>query len=279
MSYILDTKLQSQTIYLTSSNAIGRNPFIFQFNNLIQKPTNIKMILSVEEFVISNSFNNIYAPYNEIYFTKSSFPIIQLAIPAGLYNINSFITQLNSQLIPYAITAVYNPLIFKLSFVCTQEISIVFCSFANMIGVSKDNKNQYIYPINSSLPNYTIFMPGVIDFSGTSYIFLKCDDLALSNINSYGVINNTLARIPINSPYGYKIYYRPTETIKYMLNNYSISTLTFYLEDVLNNIIDIGSSEFQLLLKISYIYTPEEKNNLELTLEHHLLNLPVENTE
>ena len=64
-----------------------------------------------------------------------------------------------------------------------------------------------------------------------------------------------------------------------MLNNYSISTLTFYLEDVLNNIIDIGSSEFQLLLKIAYIYTPDEKNNLEGTLEHHILNIPEENTE
>ena len=56
MSYILNTKFQSQTIFLNSAGAMSRDPFTFNFANSISCPTNMRMLISVEEFIIPNCF-------------------------------------------------------------------------------------------------------------------------------------------------------------------------------------------------------------------------------
>lgn len=282
MSYILDTKLQSQTIFLTSQKASTRNPFLFTLSNNITAPTNMRMLISVEDFVMSNCLTNITNYNNQIVFFQGV-ELIKV-IPVGLYNVKSFITLLNTLLIvDTSIVATYDTAKFKIVFVATapfQLLSSTTCS--GLIGVAKNDKNEYIYPVVASAypVAYTMTMNSCVDFSGTPYIFLKCEEIIASNINSYGVINNTLARIPINSPYGYKIYYRPSDSYKIITSIPTIQTLTFTLEDINNNNIDIGSNEFQLLLKISYIYEPQEKGDyLSGTLIHHMTTLPDEEVE
>lgn len=281
MSYIIDTKSQSQTIFLSTKKASGRNPFSFALNNYITAPTNMRMLISVEDFVISNCFPNINTNNNKLSFTSNIYGYIQITIPPVLYNINTFIIQINKQLLPYEIVGVYDQLQFKISFVSVCPFELRHSTCEALIGVGKDIKNDYIYPITSiTEPAYTINLPSCIDFSGTPYIFLKCDEIIASNINSYGIINNCLCRIPVNSPYGYKIYYRPTESYKIISSLPTIQTLNFYLEDIYNNTLDIGSNDFELLLKISYIYEPIEKGDvLSGTLIHHMTTLPDEEEE
>jgi len=278
MSYILDTKLQTQTIFLNSLRAASRNPYNFNFSNPIISNLNMRMLISLEDFTISNCFNNVNSNNNILAFTSDIYGKKQIIIPEKMYNINSFVTQINSQLLQYEITAVYDKSIFKLSFVsiCPFRIRVSTCE--SLIGVSKDNNNEFIYPIESTAtPSYTIYMPSCIDFSGSPYLFLKCNNLLFSNINSYGTINNCMARIPINSPYGYKIYYRPTETIKFISSVGNINNLSFSLEDAYNNPLDIGGNEFQMLIKINYIYTPIEKGDyLEGSLDHFISQIPKE---
>ena len=275
MSYIIDSKIQSQTIFLSSHRAKSRSPFKFDLSNAITVPLNMKILLSVEEFVISNCFNNVTIYNNKIAFTCSTHGYFQVELTPNIYNTTSFITSINLLLLPYDIVAVYNQKQFKISFVSVYMFQLEESTCAQLIGVGKNNQNTYEYPLYaSSDPAFTLYMPSCVDFSGSSYIFLKSDDVITSNINSVGVINNTLCRIPINSPYGYKIFYRPTESTKILISNNNIQSLTFSFEDMNNNEVDIRSTEFQLLIKISYIYTPIEKSNLiEGTIDYHLAQM------
>jgi hypothetical protein len=276
MSYKLDTKYQSQTIFLNSSNALSRNPFLFNFSNTITAPMNMRMLISVEEFIIPNVFNNITNQNNLFEFNTTS-GLITISISPGLYNALSFITALNIELSIHNITAVYNMKTFKISFVSTSVISLTNCTCPNILGVSKDNTNNYIYPINSSLPDYTIYMSACVDFSGTSHLFLKCSDLLFQNINSHGVVNSTMCRIPINVPFAYKIFYRPTEVIKFISSKVNINSLSFNIVDSNNNDIDLNNLEFQILLKVDYIYTPQEQGNLlEGSLNYHMNTISVD---
>ena len=70
MSYILDSKLQTKTIFLSTIKALSRDPFLFQFSNLIRVPSNMQMVLSVEDFVIPNCFFNINTFNNSIIFQR-----------------------------------------------------------------------------------------------------------------------------------------------------------------------------------------------------------------
>lgn len=278
MSYNLNTQLQTQTIYLSSARAKSRDPFNFQFNSLIQIPSSTKILISVEEFVITNFFDNIVAPKNKIIFDKAG-QIITVEIPTGLYNVKQFVSECNAQLLGSGITCVYQSNYFKMTFVSTSLISLTYTDIPQILGVARNIDNEYIYPVNASTPVFTIWMPNSIDMSGSPYIFLKCNDILVSNLNSYGDVNNTLCRIPVNVNSGYKIFYRPTETTKYLVNNSAFTSLSFYLEDVFNNPI-IPQNDFQMLLKISYIYPPDEKNIMTGTLLHHINTImPDEETQ
>jgi len=268
MSYTLNTQLQSQTVYLASSRAKSRDPFSFQFNSLIQIPSSTKILISIEEFVITNFFNNIVSPNNKIIFDKAG-QTITISIPTGLYNINQFVSECNTQLTGSGITCVYQSNYFKITFVSTVSISLTYTDIPQILGVARNNENQYIYPITASTPVFTIWMPNCIDMTGSPYIFIKCNDILVNNLNSYGDVNNTLCRVPVNVNAGYKIFYRPTETTKYLVNNSAFSSLNFYLEDIYNNPIN-PQNDFQMMLKISYIYPPEEQNIMTGTLLHHI---------
>lgn len=278
MSYILDTKYQTKTIFLNSLRSHTRNPFNFNFTNFISCPYNMNMLISVEEFTISNTFNNIHQNNDRITFNigGSDHTII---FPHGLYNAKSFTEKFNI-LSTNGITAVYDYKIFKMSFVATSSFSIVEpTTLGEIIGLKKDEFNQFEYPyIAGTNPSYTLYMHRCVDFSGTPYLFVKSNDLILQNINSYGFVNNTLCRVCVNAPFGYKIFYRPTDPYKFIVNNPVISNFNISIVDEYNQTVEV-SGEFQMLLKIDYIYKPDEKTDvLYGTLENHIKTLPQEET-
>ena len=84
MSYILDTKTQTRTIFLNSLNASTRSPYTFNFTTAISCPQNMRMLISVEEFIISNCFFNINTNNNTIDFYKTLVDI-HVEITPGLY--------------------------------------------------------------------------------------------------------------------------------------------------------------------------------------------------
>ncbi len=143
----------------------------------------------------------------------------------------------------------------------------------DVIGLNKDNDRNFIFPINaSSDPQWTIRMPSIVNFLPTTHIFIKFQDIALNNLNSLGNSDNTLVRIPVNSPRGSIIYYRPTESIRFIIPKKRISNFNLSIQDANNNELDLGGLDFQLTLRFDYYY-PEELKDLEEGSINHTLKL------
>jgi len=122
-------------------------------------------------------------------------------------------------------------------------------------------------------------MPSTVNFIPTPYIFLKVNSFILSNINSSGVINNTLLRIPVNANYGEVINYRPAEVNKYLVNRNSLNEIELGLFDADNNALAIGSGvELQAILKFEYINIPVAPQYDLGTIQHYFKENPIKPT-
>ena len=150
---------------------------------------------------------------------------------------------------------------------------------SKIIGVSKNRTNKYIYPVVSSNPLYTIDMPGMINFSGSPFFFMKIDNITLSNLNSTGMEDNTLIRIPVNAMRGQMIFHRPTEQVKFIINRKHFDYIELDLLDDDNNHIKLEGADFQLNLRLDYFYVPEMKNLKEGTISHSLEIQKIEPTK
>ena len=121
-------------------------------------------------------------------------------------------------------------------------------------------------------------MPSTINFIATPYIFLKINNITLSNINSLGVISNSLIRFPVNCEYGQMIQYRPTEQTRFLIQRSDITSIEIYLEDIQNNPLSISSGvELQVILKFEYVYPASEQTAYDAgTIPHYFrMNPPV----
>ena len=150
---------------------------------------------------------------------------------------------------------------------------------SKLIGVSKNRTNKYIYPVVSSNPLYTIDMPGMINFSGSPFFFMKIDNITLSNLNSTGMEDNTLIRIPVNAMRGQMIFHRPTEQVKFIINRKHFDYIELDLLDDDNNHIKLEGADFQLNLRLDYFYVPEMKSLREGTISHSLEIQKIEPTK
>jgi hypothetical protein len=295
MSYTLDSQIPSQTFFLNSENAVTRNPFVFNFPAQVRCPNNLRMILSLHEVTLPYAFNNVTEANNQLTFqiltsSGSSVLIYTLTFPPGIYSAISFRDFINSQTTApeNAIKCVYDEKQFKFSFVSTFRFQIIntatrHTTCGGLIGVNKLSNNVYDFPVVYNLvPAFTVFMPSSVNFAGTPYVYVKMENLPLSNFNSFGQINDALARIPVNTPYGYKIFYRPNEVNKFLIGKQIFSNFTIKLEDINNNILLMNGNEFQMILKIDYIYPLEEKvHQLTGTLSYDFsrLRLPDKDEE
>jgi hypothetical protein len=287
MSYNLDSRIPSQTFFLNSQNAVVRNPFLFNFPSQVRCPNNLRMLLSLQEVTLPYTFNNINENNNQLSFqiltsSGSSVLLYTLTFPPGIYSALTFRDYINSQTTgPYnSIQCVYDEKQYKFSFVSTFRFQIVNTenrptTCPGLIGVSKLNNNTYDFPVTyTDIPAFTVFMPSTVNFAGTPYIYVKMEGLPLSNYNSFGQINDALCRVPVNTPFGYKIFYRPNEVNKFLIGKQVFSNFSIRLEDIHNNNLVLNGNEFQIILKIDYIYPLEEKtHHLKGTLSYDFSNL------
>lgn len=283
MSYDLNTNIQSKTIFLNSNNCIQRDPYyLFNLNTVITCPLSVKMLLSVVDFSMPNIIYNVSSYTNKLSFDYGGTEYTFI-IPPNIYSAWTFRDYINvlftNELLDLVCT--YNHNTFKYSFSSPIDISIIntndyptTCS--HLIGISKNNLNVYIFPVESGSPNFTITMPSNINFN-MAYIFLKINNLNLTNINSYGIINDTLIRIPINCNYGEMIMYRPTEIYKFIINKSDIPRIEIKIEDIYNNTIDLLGAELQLLIKIDYVDIQDKINYTQGTIFHYIKENLIEN--
>jgi len=291
-SYKLDTAIQSSTLYLDSSNCVSRSPFKYSLSTPITCPTAVRMLVSVIGLTIPNVINDITENNNKLSFqiltsSGTSVLIYTLTFPVGIYSAWQFRDYINGQTVApaNAVQCVYDEKSFKFSFVSTFRFQVFNndlrpTTCGALIGAGKTNTNEYDYPIlYSSSPAYTVYMPSTVNFIPTPYIFLKVNSFILSNINSSGVINNTLLRIPVNANYGEVINYRPAEVNKYLVNRNSLNEIELGLFDADNNALAIGSGvELQAILKFEYINIPVAPQYDLGTIQHYFKENPIKPT-
>jgi len=168
-----------------------------------------------------------------------------------------------------------------------------FCNFAfqiidtpnyrttcyDLIGFKKDTQNQIIYESNEILlssivnPAFHITMPSSVNFAGTRFIFVKFNNISVNNLNSNGITDNAMVRIDNNAPFGYMIFYRPSEVQRFIIRKQTINNISFSLTDTQGNELNVFSNDTQITLKIEYMYKPEMRSMEEGTINYELRKL------
>jgi len=276
MAYNLDTGLQSMTIYLDSANCIARSPsFKYSLASVINTPLAIRMLIGVQSVSLPNVINNINE-YNNKFKYRLRGINYTITIPVGIYSAWSFKDYLNTRLLG-DLTITYSNMTFRYSFYATEEFSILEqTTCGGIIGVSKNAVNDFIYPVSSGVPAYSLTMPSTVNFIYTPYISLRLENIAVSNINSTGVINGTFVRIPINCQYGEIIQYRPTELNRFLIGRNDIDTFEISLFDSQGRVLPLPSGvELQVIIKIDFINKPTFINYEDGTISKFYKDNPV----
>lgn len=267
--YKLNTPFPSYNIFLNSKDCDVKkdNRYKFNMNTKISTPLNTQFLLSVEDVIIPNVYDNILTYNNKISFLYGTEKFTH-TIPTGRYSVYQFRDNMNSffSAINKDITCTFDKKTFKLSFVSQTEINIINeSSYPTTIG---DIIGAYDFPIVWGPPIYTITL-NVVNFSGTKYIFINAENLTINNLNSLGNIDNTLCRIPVNCNFGETINYQPSNPTRYLINKRTFDSFIISLEDD-HNFPLLIKQDFQIQLRIDVIYPEELKDIEEGTILHKL---------
>ena len=285
MSIPLNSNSQLKTLYLNSQlGTKTNNIYNFEFATPIICPLNQQIIISVSEFSVPYVFPLFNSSNNVIATSESGFGFI-LTIPDTIRNPVDFAAYWNgNKPAGYTATLVYNKQTFKFTFFSMFPMSITTdTTCGRIIGLEYIN-NVVQLSIGSTVnPTWHLELPSTINFRPTDQIFIKTEELTLNNVNSFGTITNTLARVPVNTMPGSIIFYRPTELNRFIIPKKTIQTLKVGLVDALQKPLDIGSQSFQLLLKVEFMYpleeeTPYDKGSIPYFIKNEL-RLPDEEEE
>jgi len=285
MSIPLTSNSQLKTLYLNSQlGTKTNNIYNFEFATPIICPLNQQIIISVAEFSVPNVFPLFNSSNNVIATSESGF-VFTLTIPDTIRNPVDFAAYWNgNKPAGYTATLVYNKQTFKFTFFSSFPMSIMTeTTCGRIIGLEYIN-NVVQLSIGSVVnPTWHLELPSTVNFRPTDQIFIKTEELTLNNVNSFGTITNTLARVPVNAQPGSIIFYRPVELNRFIIPKKTIQTLKVGLVDALQKPLDIGSQSFQLLLKVEFIYpfddeTPYDKGSIPYFIKNEL-RLPDEEEE
>jgi hypothetical protein len=285
MSIPLTSNSQLKTLYLNSQlGTKTNNIYNFEFATPIICPLNQQIIISVSEFSVPYVFPLFNSSNNVIATSESGTPYT-LTLPDTLRNPIDFAAYWNgNKPAGYTATLVYNKQTFKFTFFSTFPMSITTdTTCGRIIGLEYINNVVQLSIGSTTNPTWHLELPSTVNFRPTDQIFIKTEELTLNNINSFGTITNTLARVPVNTMPGSIIFYRPVELNRFIIAKKTIQTLKVGLTDALQRPLDIGSQAFQLLLKVEFIYpfddeVPYDKGSIPYFIKNEL-RLPDEEEE
>lgn len=288
--YQANTNSQISTIFLNSDNAKkSNNSYEFDMTSAISCPLSQNILLSVAEFETPNTFpifdstNNIFNYTINHPVTNSVLFTMNLVIPSTIMNPVDFSNYVNYNYITtkptgydeFIFSVNYNRQTFILEFSCNTHFNIIYSNASKVLGLNDE------YPIYASQsPAYSI-RQNPVSFIFTNNIFIKTQEFTLNNINSYGDITNTMARVQVNCNPGQMIFYKPIELNRFIIATKTIKKLTFSFENDRNQ--PIINLNFQLLLKVELVYpqVQDDSTYQSGTIDYYLKNniIPVEEEE
>lgn len=279
--YSANTNNQISTVFLNSRNArLSSGAYEFDLETPLSCPLSQMLVISLLEFQTPNTLPIFNASNNQFSYSVndpiSNAPLItrNLIIPNTIMNPVDFCNYINFDYITnrppvysiYEFSVNFNRQTFILEFSSNTKFSIIATTAYEILGLPETN-----YPLEASTsPAYSIkWLP--VSFISTHNIFVKTEEFTLNNINSYGQITNTLARIPVNVNPGCTIFYRPVELNRYIIPMKTIKRLALSFQNDKNQAID--TINFQLLFKVEFLYPQEKEESYDKgTIDYYFKN-------
>jgi hypothetical protein len=266
MSYILNTEIPSQTIFLDSVNANtimvedsqGRcySDYTWFFTQPIMCLPNHRMVISIIDAQFPNIFPQVVTGYNDLLSYTIGLTTYSLTLPSKRYTIDtlaSYITANTSM----AVTVDY--ITFKLQFSTTGSSFRINAgsTCGHLIGMPRGIDTEY-----DSIQSFanTLTMPNCFNLSGTPYVFLNVRNFILNSIDS-GNNDGVMTRMDINAPFGNQCFYRPPTIEQHLIGTRSFNSIRVYLTDHNNYALCLGSHNIQLTLRVQYIQDPRLDDN------------------
>jgi hypothetical protein len=204
-------KRESFLVVLDSRNASdyyngSKNSWLdFEILDVIKRPADcLYMTMCVHSFTCPVSFYIINSTNNFLSITLNSitYPI---TVPAGNYNVNSFISTLTTLLASVTST----------TFIITMNDINNILTISNSTFNFTINSTSTIYQImgfkqatSYTSTNKTLTLPFTVNFSGLNSFNIQIENIKTSNLDSYdNCISNIIAVIPVNADANETLYY------------------------------------------------------------------------
>ena len=277
MSYLLNTEVPTQTVFLDSVNANtimaqdsqGRcySDYTWFFTQPIMCQPSHRMLISIIDAQFPNIFPQIVTGYNDYLSYTVGLTSYSLTLPSKhytIYTLASYITANTSM----AVTVDY--ITYKLTFTTTGASFRINAgsTCGHIIGMSRTIDGTF----DSSLSfANTLTMPNCFNLSGTPYVFLNVRNFILGSIDS-GNNDGVMTRMDINAPFGYQCFYRPPTIEQHLVGTRSFNSLRVYLTDHNGYALCLGSSNIQLTLRVQFIQDPRLDDNYK---DSYGMDIPV----
>jgi hypothetical protein len=244
---VLDSSRNAST-YVNGS----KNSWLdFEILDVIKRPTDcLYMTMCVHSFTCPVSFYIINSTNNFLSITLNSitYPI---TVPAGNYNVNSFISTLTTLLASVTST----------TFIITMNDINNILTISNSTFNFTINSTSTIYQImgfkqatSYTSTNKTLTLPFTVNFSGLNSFNIQIENIKTSNLDSYdNCISNIIAVIPVNADANETLYYEKRNDFEFDVRESIIDYFEVQLIDDKNNYLDLNNQHFNLTLQINFI--------------------------
>jgi hypothetical protein len=266
MSYVLNTEVPTQTIFLDSVNAntimsqdsLGRcySDYTWFFTQAVMCQPNHRMLISVIDAQFPNIFPQVVTGYNDYLSYNVSSVNLSLTLPSKHYTIETLASYISANTL---LSVSVDYVTYKLSITTSGYAFTINASSTcgHLLGMARDITGAFVSA--SSFAN-TLTMPNCFNLSGTPYIFLNVRNFILNSIDS-GTNDGVMTRMDINAPFGYQCFFRPPTIEQHLVGTKSFNSIRIFLTDHNGYALCLGSSNIQITLRVQFIQDPRLDEN------------------
>lgn len=276
-----DTNRSGLNVYLQSDNASiskGDADKVFIFQDFISVPPDQNILVGMTNFEMANTLYNINQGFNTITVNATS-GSHQITLTPKNYDFKQMLDTLNLKFTDAtflsntgltSLVVSFDKQNFKYTFTGNISFSIIECSFASEIGL----ENQI--PTNSQTVYNCV---DTILLAGVSSIYVAVKNLGISNLDSRGSVDNTIAKVNVKSGLGGYIFYDEPENHYFICNRREINTLEVVLTDDKDRQLVLNGGQFSITLSFHYVYKRSGRILSEYYLEKEKVEKDKNNIE
>jgi len=239
---VQETHLSSQQVHLNSDDAnyISNGKYVFFFDDIIEAPRGVQMLVSLINCTFPMSFYVINESNNQLFYNNTSF-----TFPVGNYSVTELRNQLKT--ISDFTDVQYSRVTNKLKILSSNSFTIHSTSTClKLLGLTKQSHVSV---------NNEITSDSVVNISGISSIYIHSNLLTKSIDSRRGGYSNLLSRVPINAIRNGFLNFSPDNIFRSQIANRTVDYIQISIEDDEENNIDFNKQEWVITLQFDFQYT------------------------